>query len=570
MFRDMLKLLTKNGKKDLVLSSVFFAFYGLASVGMAILVFTMLFKILGGAKAESLYLDFISLGVLVIFKGICNMIADIKKHSAGFDVVGQIRKKMMLRLKQFSLGFYTNERLGEINTVLHKDVDNMAMVIGHVWSRMFGDFIIAIAVLMGLAVFNLKLVPVMVIPVLIALGFLYLSISHSKKIENENSSALVDMVNLFVEYVRGIPVLKSFSDNKSLDEDLMDRTKKFGETSTKASRLKARELSIFGFLLDLGYFLLLAAGGVLAYNGSLDVFTYIIFAVISKEFYKPFASMEEHYLYYISAIDSYGRLGKILNAKIIEDVKDGAVPQDHSIVFQNVEFLYGEDEFKIDNLSFQIMQNSMTALVGESGSGKTTITNLLLRFYEVSKGSISIGGINIREIPYDELLNKISIVMQQVQLFNNTIEENIRVGKRGAAKEEIVTACKKARIHEYICSLPQGYETQIGEDGGLLSGGQRQRLSIARAFLKDAPILILDEMTSNVDPVNESLIQDAITELAKNRTVLVVAHHLRTIRWADQILVFKKGELVEKGNHNTLLERNGYYFSLWQAQYGAN
>lgn len=570
MFRDMLKLLTKNGKKDLVLSSVFFAFYGLASVGMAILVFTMLFKILGGAKAESLYLDFISLGVLVILKGICNMIADIKKHSAGFDVVGQIRKKMMLRLKQFSLGFYTNERLGEINTVLHKDVDNMAMVIGHVWSRMFGDFIIAIAVLIGLAVFNLKLVPVMVIPVLIALGFLYLSISHSKKIENENSSALVDMVNLFVEYVRGIPVLKSFSDNKSLDEDLMDRTKKFGETSTKASRLKARELSIFGFLLDLGYFLLLAAGGVLAYNGSLDVFTYIIFAVISKEFYKPFASMEEHYLYYISAIDSYGRLGKILNAKIIEDVKDGAVPQDHSIVFQNVEFLYGEDEFKIDNLSFQIMQNSMTALVGESGSGKTTITNLLLRFYEVSKGSISIGGIDIREIPYDELLNKISIVMQQVQLFNNTIEENIRVGKRGAAKEEIVTACKKARIHEYICSLPQGYETQIGEDGGLLSGGQRQRLSIARAFLKDAPILILDEMTSNVDPVNESLIQDAITELAKNRTVLVVAHHLRTIRWADQILVFKKGELVEKGNHNTLLERNGYYFSLWQAQYGAN
>lgn len=566
MFIEMLKTLTKNGKRDLALSSVFFAFYGLASVGMVIIVFTMLFKIMGGAKAESLYLYFISLVVLVIFKGICNMVADLKKHSVGFLIVGQIRKKMMIRLKQFSLGFYTNERLGEINTVLHKDVDNMAMVIGHVWSRMFGDFLIAIAVFIGLAVFNVKLALIMALPVAIPLGFLYLCINHSKKIENENNSALVDMVNLFVEYVRGIPVLKSFSDNKSLDDDLISRTKRFGETSTKASRSKALELSFFGFLLDLVYFLLLALGGILAFKGNLDPFTYIIFAVISKEFYKPFASIETHYMYYISAIDSYDRLGKILNAKIIEDNKDGDIPRENTISFQNIEFHYEEDEFKIENLSFDIMEHSMTAFVGESGSGKTTITNLLLRFYEVSKGSITIGGVDIREIPYDDLLNKISIVMQNVQLFDNTIEENLRVGKRGATKEELITACKRARIHEYICSLPKGYETKIGEDGGLLSGGQRQRISIARAFLKDAPILILDEMTSNVDPVNESLIQDAITELARNRTVLVVAHHLKTIRQADQILVFKNGGLVEQGKHESLLECQGYYWKLWQAQ----
>ena len=158
--------------------------------------------------------------------------------------------------------------------------------------------------------------------------------------------------------------------------------------------------------------------------------------------------------------------------------------------------------------------------------------------------------------------------MQNVQLFDNTIEENIRVGKKGATKEEIIEASKKARIHDFIMSLPDGYETDIGENGGILSGGQRQRISIARAFLKDAPILILDEMTSNVDPVNESLIQDAITELAKNRTVLVVAHHLKTIQRADQILVFKKGNLLEKGKHGELLEKGGYYTQLWRAQYG--
>ena len=211
----------------------------------------------------------------------------------------------------------------------------------------------------------------------------------------------------------------------------------------------------------------------------------------------------------------------------------------------------------------------MTALVGESGSGKTTVTTLLLRFYDVQGGSLTLGGIDIRDIPYDELLDRISIVMQNVQLFDNTIEENIRVGKKEAMKEEIIEAAKKAKIHDFIMSLPKGYETDIGENGGLLSGGQRQRISIARAFLNDAPILILDEMTSNVDPVNESLIQDAITELAKNRTVIVIAHHLRTIQKADQILVFQKGCLIEKGKHDELLEKDAYYARLWKAQYGS-
>ena len=185
----------------------------------------------------------------------------------------------------------------------------------------------------------------------------------------------------------------------------------------------------------------------------------------------------------------------------------------------------------------------------------------------MQQGKITLGGVDIRDIPYDELLDRISIVMQNVQLFDNTIEENIRVGKKGATKEEIIKAAKKARIHDFIMSLPEGYETDIGENGGILSGGQRQRISIARAFLKDAPILILDEMTSNVDPVNESLIQDAITELAKDRTVLVIAHHLRTIQKADQILVFQKGNLLEKGKHGELLDKNGYYTKLWKAQY---
>lgn len=567
MFREMLKLLTKTGKRDLIISSVFFALYGLSSIAMIVIVFSILFQIFDGTSLASLYKYFISIGLLVVFKGICNMVADMKKHSAGFDIVQQIRERMIIKLKKFSLGFYTNERLGEINTILHKDVDNMSLVVGHMWSRMFGDFLIGAVVFIGLASIDLKLAILMAVSVPIALIFLYLTIKQSEKIENQNNSALLDMVSLFVEYVRGIPVLKSFSNNKSLDNELMNKTKKFGETSKSASRFKAKQLSIFGFLLDIGYLVLLIAGTIFVVKGNLDVLNFIIFAVISKEFYKPFASMEQHYMYYVSAVDSYERLSRILYADVIPDKVNGIIPKDNDIAFENIDFSYEKDEFKMEKLSFSIAEKTMTALVGESGSGKTTITNLLLRFYDVHKGKITLGGTDIRDIPYDELLDRISIVMQNVQLFDNTIEENIRVGKKGATKEEIIKAAKKARIHDFIMSLPKGYETDIGENGGILSGGQRQRISIARAFLKDAPILILDEMTSNVDPVNESLIQDAITELAKNRTVLVVAHHLKTIQKADQILVFQKGNLLEKGKHGELLAKNGYYTKLWKAQY---
>ena len=567
MFREMLKLLTKTGKRDLIISSVFFALYGLSSIAMIVIVFSILFQIFEGTSLDMLYKYFIAIGLLVVFKGICNMVADMKKHSAGFDIVQQIRERMIIKLKKFSLGFYTNERLGEINTILHKDVDNMSLVVGHMWSRMFGDFLIGAVVFVGLANIDIKLALIMAVSVPIALAFLYMTIKQSEKIENQNNSALLDMVSLFVEYVRGIPVLKSFSNNKSLDNELMNKTKKFGETSKAASRFKAKQLSIFGFLLDIGYLILLIAGAIFVVKGNLDVLNFIIFAVISKEFYKPFASMEQYYMYYVSAVDSYERLSRILYADIIPDKADGIIPKQNNIAFENIKFSYEEDEFKMENLSFDIAEKRVTALVGESGSGKTTITNLLLRFYDVHKGKITLGGTDIRDIPYDELLDRISIVMQNVQLFDNTIEENIRIGKKGATKEEIIEAAKKARIHDFIMSLPKGYETDIGENGGILSGGQRQRISIARAFLKDAPILILDEMTSNVDPVNESLIQDAITELAKNRTVLVVAHHLKTIQKADQILVFQKGNLLEKGKHGELLEKDGYYTKLWKAQY---
>ncbi|QNK39815.1 ABC transporter ATP-binding protein [Caproicibacter fermentans] len=307
-------------------------------------------------------------------------------------------------------------------------------------------------------------------------------------------------------------------------------------------------------------------GVIFVLNGSLNLMNYLIYIMISKEFYKPFTAMESHWMNYLKVTDSYRRIRKVLDAQIVEEPKQPLQPKGSDIEFRNVNFFYEEDEFEMKNISFKISANTLTALVGESGSGKTTVTNLLLRFWDVQDGSIQIGGVDVRNMSYDDLLGSISIVMQNVQLFADTIEGNIRIGKARATNKEIIEAAKKARIHDFIMSLPQGYKTVIGENGATLSGGQKQRISIARAFLKDASIVVLDEVTSNVDPVNEALIQEAISELTKNRTVLVIAHHLSTIRSADQILVFRKGEIVERGSHEELLNEGGYYNKLFDAQ----
>lgn len=367
-----------------------------------------------------------------------------------------------------------------------------------------------------------------------------------------------------MEYVKGIPLLKAFSESKKFDEELEAATSRFGESSKCASKNKAAVLSRYGLLVDLAFWAMAAVGIVLVFTGSLPPITYLVFIVISREFYKPFVAMEGHWAHYISVTDSFRRIQKITEAPTVSEPVHPQKPQDYGVSFEDVSFFYEEGEFAMEDITFQTPEHTLTALVGESGSGKTTVTNLLLRFWDVKSGSVRIGNVDVRDMSYDDLLGSISIVMQNVQLFADTIENNILIGKANATKAEVIEAAKKARIHDFILSLPDGYETKIWENGVGLSGGQKQRISIARAFLKDAPVLLLDEVTSNVDPVNEALIQEAISELAQNRTVLVVAHHLSTVRSAGQILVFKNGRIVQSGTHESLLQdKNGYYKTLW-------
>ena len=565
MVRNILNELTASGVRHLIISALFFVVYALC--GTAIML-TVLFLIDRHIQGESI--SFISvawvLGGLLVLKTISNAIADMSKHLAGFDLVERIREKIILKLKMFSLGFYTNERLGEISTVIHKDVDNMEMVVGHLWTRMSADFIVALILGIGLFCVDWRMGLTMVAILPIALFSLYRGIRSGMKAQEESQDNLADMVSLFVEYVKGIPVLKVFG-GKGMFRDRLDHSvSEFGESSKNTSRLAAVSVGRYTFLIELAFALMATIGLWWTQQGELSLFAYLMFIIVSKEFYKPFVNMESHWLNYIKVKDSYGRISHLLNAPVITNPEQPKTAERFDLSFEGVGFHYEKEGFEMKALTFHVPEGTVTALVGSSGSGKTTITNLLLRFWEPQAGRICIGGIDIREMDYDYLLGEISVVMQNVILFSDTIANNIKVGNRNATQEEIEEAARRAMIHDFIISLPEGYETKIGENGLGLSGGQKQRLSIARAFLKDAPIILLDEITSNVDPVNEYKIQQAMSALIRNRTVLVIAHHLQTIRNANQIIVMDKGQLVENGTHAELEAKGGVYCKLLSMQ----
>lgn len=565
MIRNILNELTVRGVRHLIISALFFVVYALCGTAIMLTVLFLIDRHISGESVSLISAAWILVGLLIL-KTISNAVADMSKHFAGFDLVERIREKIILKLKIFSLGFYTNERLGEISTVIHKDVDNMEMVVGHLWTRMSADFIVAL--ILGIGPFwvdwHMGLAMIAILP--IALFSLYRGIRSGMKAQQEAQDGLADMVSLFVEYVKGIPMLKVFG-GKGMFRDRLDHSvSEFGESSKNASRLAAVSVGRYTFLIELAFALMATLGLWWTWRGELSLFAYLMFVIVSKEFYKPFVNMESHWLNYIKVKDSYERISRLLDAPVIVDPDQPKTAERFDLSFDGVGFHYEKEGFEMKDLTFNVPERTVTALVGSSGSGKTTITNLLLRFWEPQAGCIRIGGVDIREMDYDYLLGKISVVMQNVILFSDTIANNIKVGNRNATQGEIEEAARRAMIHDFIVSLPDGYETKIGENGLGLSGGQKQRLSIARAFLKDAPILLLDEITSNVDPVNEYKIQQAMSVLIRNRTVLVIAHHLQTIRNAHQIIVMDKGQLMEKGMHAELEAKGGMYCKLLSMQ----
>jgi ATP-binding cassette subfamily B protein len=318
-------------------------------------------------------------------------------------------------------------------------------------------------------------------------------------------------------------------------------------------------------IVQTGIALVVLSGVTLLSGGTLAVIPFLIFILISARIYSPLIvmlTMLPEYFYMLVSTRRMRELRRIPPMSADED----AVLGNCDIELENVSFAYNDNEDVIKNISLSIPQNSVTAFVGPSGSGKTTVSRLIARFWDVRQGEIRIGGRNIREIDPERLMSYMSFVFQDVVLFNDTVANNIRIGKSGASDEEVRDAAVKARCDGFIRALPEGYDTVIGENGSTLSGGERQRISIARALLKDAPIVLLDEATASLDPENETQIQEAISALVKGRTVIVIAHRLRTVLGADKIAVLDGGRLAEEGTGKELLARSGLFAKLYKIQ----
>ncbi|KAA6300285.1 MAG: putative ABC transporter ATP-binding protein [Candidatus Ordinivivax streblomastigis] len=566
MIKKILSITSKRAKALIAAASLSSVAAGLLWAYIIYLFVDTLIQIFNGGSPDALNRLWIQGIILLLVKTIMVITSDLTRHWAGFEVMQTVRIALIRKLKQFSLGFYSRERLGEISTVVHKDVDNLESVLGHLLAPLISDVFIALALGIWLFSKNVVLGLCMFSTIPLAVVVLLLGLRKSLLIRKQTGDDLANMVSLFVEYTKGIPLMKAFSENTAFEQKLNGSIRVFGASSALISKMIAKYTGQFSFFFELARACMVIVGGVMLYQGSITLELFLLFVIFSAEFYKPFEKIELYFLDYLKVKDSYNRVYGILEAPVVPLSKETKEAKTFDIVYENVGFSYESNEFAMKNVSFTLPQGSLTALVGTSGSGKTTVTNLLLRFWDADSGSIKIGGVNILDMDYDRLLSDISIVMQNVHLTADTILENIRFGKQNTTKEQVIEAAKKAQIHDFIAGLPEGYDTKIGENGVGLSGGQKQRLSIARAFLRNAPIVVLDEITSNVDPVNETKIQRAISELAKNKTVLVIAHHLRTIRTADQILVFNKGELAEQGKHAELLEQQGLYAHLWEIQ----
>ena len=496
---------------------------------------------------------------LVLLRFLFDYIRARLQETISYELVARDRLAVGDALKRVSLGYFQNMNTGTILSSITSGLNTLENMGIRMADAFIGGYLNFICVLIFLLFVKPEIALISVAAAAVSFMFLMLVSKYSTINAPVEAQANKDLTMAVIEYARGLPVVKSFGQggasgaaiNKAISDSKRIHLKiEWGYIPSNAGHLFALKCGTVG--MGLASCLMCAAGQLsLEYMLMFVFFSFGIFSSLEP------ISDSSHVLGVIS--DAFDQLDILKREDNMID-KDGRdiTLNDHEIEFKNVGF--GYDSRKVlDGVSFTIPEGTSTAIVGASGSGKTTICSLLARFYDVKEGSIKVGGHDIRELTCDSLLKNISMVFQNVYLFNDTIRANILFGAPDATEEDMINAAKKACCHDFIMKLPNGYDTVIGEGGGTLSGGEKQRISIARAMLKNAPIVILDEATASIDPENEHLIQNAIAELTKGKTIITIAHRLATIENADQILVVDDGRIVQKGRHIELMSREGMY-----------
>lgn len=494
--------------------------------------------------------------VSIVGKCIMKYLISIYMSANGYNVFCEKRMEIGDRMKRAPMGFFSEQNLGMINTALSSattELENFSMV---AVENMVGGIIQAVCVMIVLLFFNWKVALLSLIGLLLSSVTLKLIKIRTTKQAPRREASREIMVTKVLEYIRGISVIRSFG--RQPDDEIHQVLEETKNANITMEKQVMSVVNLYKGILEVFSELIIGYSAWLMLIGQLTFPIGVMFLVSSFMIYGQMETMGNG-AFLLRVLDSsLNRMEKVMNIPVMDEGSKKIEPANCDIELKNVSFGYDSRPI-IKKVSLKIPQGTSTAIVGYSGSGKTTLCNLITRFWDVDSGEVLFGGHNVKEYACDDLLSNISMVFQNVYLFHDTIANNIKFGKPDATREEVKIAAKKACCYDFIMKLPDGFDTIIGEGGSTLSGGERQRISIARAILKDAPVIILDEATSSVDPENEHELLKAIEELTKGKTLISIAHRMITVRKADQIIVLSDGEIVQQGTHKELIAQEGVY-----------
>jgi ATP-binding cassette subfamily B protein len=507
---------------------------------------------------DVIWTSLIIMVVSIMGSALTKNITTMQQTIAGYTMCADKRVEIGERMKYMPMGYFNENNLGHITSITTNTCENLQDVATRVILMYLQGMITTVIISCMLFIFDIRMG---IISFLGIIAFLTVNRGMQKvssKISPRKTASDIALVDAVLEYVQGIVVVKSYNlaeqANKKVDRGIDEANEICYLLEKKFIPYMCGQTVV----LKLFALLMITLSVVFCLNGSMSLINALLMIISSFIVYGQLESAGM-YSALLRIVDlSVDRISEIFETPVMDTEGIELNPENFGIDAVNVTFSYGDRKI-IDDVSFCIPEKTTTAIVGPSGGGKTTICNLIARFWDVDKGYVSIGGRDVRDYTLDSLLSNISMVFQNVYLFNDTIENNIKFGMPDATHEQVVQAAKKACCHEFIETLPDGYNTIIGESGATISGGEKQRISIARAILKDAPIIILDEATANVDPENEKHLQDAIAELTRNKTIIMIAHRLKTVKNADQILVLSEGRIVQRGNHDKLMKEKGLY-----------
>ena len=560
--KELRKKAVGNNVSSNILLSLKILFDLIPQVLLVYLISSLIAQDIAAAKVKYIFL---AMFASFILKGVFYYCATKVAHEKAYKKLTELRLDIIGYLKKLSLGFFKEHNTGELTNIVQHDVEQVEVYLAHGLPEIMAVTLLPVIIFIAMIFVDWRLALGMIAGV----PLMYVVKLLSQKTMNKNFALYFNheskMREELMEYVKNISVIKAFAKEEVMSERTLKTAREYIYWVKKSMGAITIPMGLIDIFMEIGVVIVMILGSIFLYHGNITTPHFILAIILSSVFTASISKTATLQHFSIVFKEALKEIGKILtvpipNKKMVQGLECG------DIEFSNVNFAYGKDSFELKNINLTFKKNSLNAFVGASGCGKSTVANLLMGFWDADSGHITIGGKDIKHYSQENIAELIGSVQQEVILFDVSISENIAIGKAGATTEEIIEAAKKARCHDFISALPNGYNTKVGEMGVKLSGGEKQRISIARMILKNAPILILDEAMAAVDSENEKLIGEAIDDLRKDKTVIIIAHHLNTIKDSDQIIVMDKGRVLDAGKHEALMQRCDFYQDMVEAQ----